>query len=86
MQSDKQNTKIAKKTVNKETQKKSQALGKDKGKKLQGKCKELQDRQSLQSQTGPREIRQSSSQPTKAPNHFQVGLMTQMSLYQSVRN
>ena len=66
LQSDKQNTKIAKKTVNKETQKKSQALGKGKGKKLQGKCKELQDRQSLQSQTGPREIRQSSSQPTKA--------------------
>ena len=66
MQSDNQITKIAKKTVNKETQKKSQALEKGKGQKLQGKCKELQDRQSLQSQTWPTEVRQSNSQPTKA--------------------
>ena len=64
---------IAKKTVNKETQKKSQALMKGKGKKLQGKCKELQDRQSLQSQTWPMEVRQSSSQPTKAPEPLPGG-------------
>ena len=73
MQSDKQNTKIAKKAVNKETQKKSQTLGKGKGKKLQGKCKELQHGQSLQSQTWSREIRQYSSQLTKAPEPLPGG-------------
>ena len=68
-----QKSKIDKQTVNNETQKKSQTLEKGEGKKVQGKNKELQNSQPWQSQTGPREVRQPKSQPTKAPEPLPGG-------------
>ena len=51
--------------INEETQEKSKTFAKGKSKKPQRKNNELQKRQSLQPQTGPREVRQSDSQPAR---------------------
>ena len=55
-----------------ETQEKSKPY-KGKGKKPLGKKDELHQRQSSWSQTGPREVRQSGSQPTRAPEPLPGG-------------
>ena len=54
-------------SINARTQGKSTTYSKDKGKKNQRGKNELQNRQSLQTQTGPREVRQSDYQPTRTP-------------------
>ena len=58
--------------INTETQEKSKPY-KGRGKKPLGKNNELQQKQSLQSRTGPREVGQSGSQPTRAPEPLPGG-------------
>ena len=58
--------------INTETQEKSKPY-KGRGKKPLGKNNELQQKQSLQSRTGPREVGQSNSQPTRAPEPLPGG-------------
>ena len=58
--------------INAETQEKSRTY-KGKGKKPQRKTNELQQRQPSQPQTGPREVRQSGSQPTITPEPLPGG-------------
>ena len=71
--SDKQNSMVDKQMVGDKTWKKSQIPEKGNGKKIQGTYKKLHDRQPLQSQTGPKEVRQSNSQLTRVPEPLPGG-------------